>query len=59
MAEAKCFASPIISTRVIGVDEHLTHEETGLITDLNEEEMFYSLKQLIDDEILIALLREI
>ena len=57
LAEAKCFASPIISTRVTGVDEHLTHEETGIITDFNEEEMFYSIKQLIDDEILYSTIK--
>lgn len=52
LAEAKCFASPIVSTKVTGVDEHLTHKKTGIITEFNEEEMFNSIKSLLNDETL-------
>lgn len=52
LAEAKCFHIPIVSTNFTGVSEHIAHEKTGLIVDVNEHSLFQAIKTIIDDQTL-------
>jgi glycosyltransferase involved in cell wall biosynthesis len=52
LAEAKCFNIPIVSTVFAGVSEHLVHEKTGLIVDINEHSLFQAIKTIFDDQTL-------
>ena len=49
LAEVKCFHKPIISTKVNGVTEHIQHEESGIVIEFDEEELFLATRKLIVD----------
>ena len=57
LAEAKCFDNPIISTDVTGANEHITHEETGLIVKFFEDEMFAAIERLLNEEFLSSYIK--
>lgn len=50
LAEARCFNNPIITTNFVGANEQIEHEVTGLICNINEEEIYLALKRLLDDK---------
>ena len=51
VAEARAFNKPIITTNT-GASEQITHEETGLIINFDEHELYEAVKRLIDDKTL-------
>ncbi|RKD23247.1 glycosyl transferase [Ammoniphilus oxalaticus] len=52
LAEARCFDNPIITTHFTGAKEQITHGETGLIVEFDQEQMFTAIKRLLDDALL-------
>lgn len=52
LIEAKCFNKPIITTNVNGANEIIINGDTGLIVDIDENQIYIALKRLLDDEIL-------
>jgi glycosyltransferase involved in cell wall biosynthesis len=51
LAEARIFHKPIITTNT-GASEQIIHEETGLITGYDEEQLYQAIKQLLEDDML-------
>ncbi|MEH7336934.1 glycosyltransferase, partial [Neobacillus drentensis] len=49
LSEAKCFNNPIISTNFTGASEQIFHGRTGILVNFDEREMFYGIKQLLED----------
>lgn len=50
LAEARCLNKPIISTDFTGAREQINHGETGFIVKINEDELYKSVKELIENE---------
>lgn len=50
LAEARMFNKPIVSTDFIGAREQLINNETGLIVQFNDKEMYDAIKKIIDDK---------
>ena len=50
LAEARCFDNPIVSTNFTGASEQITHDQTGLIVNFDEQQMYNAIKQLLDDQ---------
>ncbi len=57
LAEAKCFNKPIVSTNFTGANDQLTHGKTGLIVDVNSEEIYLAIWKLITDKMLSEKIR--
>lgn len=49
LMEAKCFNKPIIATNVNGVNEQIINGKTGLIVNINEKELYDSIKKLLEN----------
>ena len=49
LAEARCLNKPIVATNFTGSREQLEHNKTGLIVDINENEIYLAVKSLIDN----------
>lgn len=49
LAEARCLNKPIVATNFTGSKEQLEHNKTGLIVDINENEIYLAVKSLIDN----------
>ena len=47
--EAKVLQKPIVTTNVNGVNEQINNGKTGLITDMDADELFLSVEKLIKD----------
>lgn len=58
LAEAKCFCKPIISTNFVGSREQIIDGKTGLITNINHDEIYLGLRKLIDNKELMNSLSE-
>lgn len=50
LAEAKIFKNLIVSTNFTGANEQIIHGKTGLITEINKEDLYIKIKKLLDDE---------
>lgn len=50
LGEARCFDNPIVTTNFTGANEQINNESTGLICDISEDEIYNSIKRLLDDE---------
>ncbi|MBM7651851.1 glycosyltransferase [Neobacillus cucumis] len=50
LAEAKCFNKPIVSTNFTGAREQIINNQTGLIVNFDEIEMYNTIKKLLDDK---------
>ena len=50
LGEARCFDNPIVTTNFTGANEQIKNEVTGLICDISGEEMYKSIKRLLDDK---------
>ena len=50
LAEAKCFNTPIVSTNFTGANEQLVHGKTGLIVNIDENEVYYAIKKLLQKD---------
>lgn len=48
--EARILQKPIVTTNVAGVKEMIINNETGLVTEFNEEQIYMAVKTLIDDQ---------
>lgn len=58
LSEAKYFNKPIITTNFTGANEQIIDNQTGLIVEFDEDQMFVAIKRLLDDEILLKRLKE-
>jgi glycosyltransferase involved in cell wall biosynthesis len=47
LAEAKCLNKPIVTTNFTGAEEQIINENTGLIVNINEFEIYNAVKKLI------------
>ncbi|WP_077602084.1 glycosyltransferase [Oceanobacillus sojae] len=50
LGEAKVFGKPIITTNFTGAHEQIVHQKNGLITNIDEEEIYNSVEYLISNE---------
>lgn len=50
LAEARCFNSPIVTTRFTGANEQIKHEVTGLVCDISVDAIYEAIKRLLDDK---------
>ena len=50
LAEARCFDNPIVSTNFTGASEQIAHDQTGLIVNFDEQQMYNAIRQLLDDK---------
>ncbi len=51
VAEARSLHKPIITTNT-SASEQIVHEKTGLIVEYSEEELYKSIKHLLNDKVL-------
>jgi glycosyltransferase involved in cell wall biosynthesis len=58
LAEARCFANPIVATNFTGAKEQIINEHTGMIVDFDEEKMYQAIKRLLDDSIINNKIRQ-
>lgn len=58
LAEARCFNSPIVTTNFTGAKEQIKKEITGLICNINHEDIYKNIKKLLDDKILYKSISE-
>jgi glycosyltransferase involved in cell wall biosynthesis len=52
LSEARCFNNPIVCTNFTGAREQISHNKTGLIVEIEINQIYMAIKQLLDDEIL-------
>lgn len=50
LAEARCFDNPIVTTNFTGATEQISHGESGLISQCNENDIYLNIKRLLDDK---------
>lgn len=50
LAEARCFNAPIVTTNFTGSDEQIIDGETGLIININANDIYLAIKRLLDDK---------
>ena len=50
LGEARCFNNPIVTTNFTGSNEQIVNENTGLVCEINEEEIYKAIKKLLDDK---------
>lgn len=50
LGEARCFNNPIVTTNFTGANEQIKNEITGLVCDISEDEIYKSVKRLLDDK---------
>lgn len=50
LGEARCFDNPIVTTNFTGSNEQIKDKVTGLICDISEDEIYKSVKRLLDDK---------
>lgn len=58
LAEARCFDNPIVTTNFTGANEQIKNEVTGLVCGIDEEEVYKSVKRLLDDKRLYGEIRK-
>ncbi|MDU4862753.1 MAG: glycosyltransferase [Terrisporobacter othiniensis] len=49
LSEIRCFNKPIIATKFTGANEQIKHNQTGVLVDINEDEIYEYIKELIDN----------
>lgn len=52
LAEARCFDSPIICTKFTGASEQISHDQTGLLVDFDQQQIYKAIRRVLDDEVL-------
>ena len=57
LGEAKCFSNPIVTTNFTGASEQISDGKTGLICNVNEEDLYFKIKMLLDNECLMKEIR--
>ena len=50
LAEAKILNKPIVTTNFAGAKEQIINNETGLISECNESDIYNNIKKLLDSE---------
>ena len=50
LAEVKCFDHPIISTNFTGASEQLDNRKDSMIVDVDEEQLFYAILNVLNNE---------
>jgi glycosyltransferase involved in cell wall biosynthesis len=56
LAEAKNFRKPIVSTDFTGAREQIRNNQSGLIVNFDEDQMFSAVKRILDDQNLRTML---
>ena len=54
LAEARCFNKPIVTTNFTGSSEQIKNYKTGLIVNFDIDEIYSAIKELLDDNSLMA-----
>lgn len=49
LGEARCFNNPIVTTNFTGANEQIKNEVNGLVCGISEDEIYKSVKRLLDD----------
>jgi glycosyltransferase involved in cell wall biosynthesis len=49
LAEAKSLNKPIVTTNFTGADEQIKNDKTGLVVDVDEEQVYQAIKKLINN----------
>lgn len=57
LAEARCFNNPIVTTNFTGANEQILDKENGLICEIDEDDIYEKVKQLLDNNILVNKLK--
>lgn len=50
LAEARCFDNPIIATNFIGAKEQLIETSCGLVSNINENDLYIKIKEVLDNK---------
>lgn len=50
LAEARCLKKSIVTTDFAGAKEQIINNDTGFITEFDEEQIYIAVKTLIDDQ---------
>ncbi len=50
LAEAKCFDNPIIATNFTGAREQLIETGCGLVSNINENDLYIKIKEILDND---------
>lgn len=50
LAEAKCFDNPIIATNFTGAREQLIETGCGLVSEIDENDLYIKIKEILDNE---------
>ena len=50
LAEAKCFDNPIIATNFTGAREQLIETGCGLVSEIDENDLYMKIKEILDNE---------
>lgn len=50
LAEAKCFDNPIIATNFTGAREQLIETGCGLVSNINENDLYIKIKEVLDND---------
>lgn len=58
LAEARCFSSPIVTTDFSGAREQIIDNETGIICAVDENEIYLSIKKLLDNNKVYSYIKE-
>lgn len=53
LGEAKCFNNPIVTTNFTGANEQISDGKTGLICNINQEDLYSKIKILLDNKSLM------
>lgn len=58
LAEAKIFNKPIVTTNFTGSNEQIENGRTGLVIGINEDELYMSIKNILDNDVLRNRIRD-
>lgn len=50
LAEARCFDNPIIATNFTGAKEQLIETGCGIVSNINESDLYIKIKEILDNE---------
>lgn len=53
LAEARCFNNAIITTKFTGASEQIINNKNGLICEINEDDIYEKVKELLDNSVLL------
>lgn len=54
LAEAKCFKAPIVTTNFTGANEQIAYESIGLVVNINSDDIYQGIKEILNNNKIIA-----